>query len=352
MRLAIRVDASQAIGVGHAMRCITLAKALMDAFKTNNIQLEVVAVSTESANILEAAFERADIRTFYVPQVQSNVNHINADIWIVDHYQLDSNFESELVKNAVVIVIDDLANRKHNCNLLIDANLSKHSSERYTSLVPQDCVLLMGPKYALLREEFYQARQQNITRDPKHVLVCFGGSDPTNTTSTALQALAQVKELNLTADVVIGAGNIYKQTVVEQASLIDGITVHINSENIAELMCKAGLMIGAGGSMHWERCACNLPGMIITIADNQRQATEYLALLGGCDYLGNVDSVTSDDIVTSLRSHFSNAAKKLDAQTDLNKIVPLGGGASLISKEIMSLLDDRDNVRGLNIERH
>lgn len=345
MRLAIRVDASPNIGAGHAMRCITLAKALRLAFKANNILLEVVAVCTQSANMLETAFERGGISVTYVPKVQSNVSHITADIWIVDHYQLDYNFESELVDNAVVVIIDDLANRKHNCHVLIDANLSKHSSERYTSLVPQDCVRLIGPKYALLREEFYQAIQKNITRNLKHVLVCFGGSDPTNTTSTALQALAQVKELGLTADVVIGAGNIYKQIVVEQARLIDGITVHINSENIAELMCKASLMIGAGGSMHWERCACNLPGIIITIADNQREATEYLALLGGCDYLGHVDFVTSDDIVASLRNHFSTAAKGLNAQTELNKIVPLGGGASLISKEIISLLDDRDNMR-------
>jgi len=345
VRLAIRVDVSQAIGTGHAMRCITLAKALMHAFKANNIRLEVVAVSTENANILEAAFERAGISTFYVPQVQSNVSHVNADIWIVDHYQLDSSFENKLVDSkAVVVVIDDLANRKHNCHLLIDANLSKHSSERYASLIPKDCVQLIGPKYALLRKEFYQACQGNITRKPKHLLICFGGSDPTNMTSIALQAIAQLKELGLTADVVIGAGNIFKHTVVEQARFIDGITVHINSENIAELMCKASLMVGAGGSMHWERCACNLPGIIITIADNQREATEYLALLGGCNYLGHVDSVTSDDIEASLRNHFSTAAKKLDAQTDLNKIVPLGGGASLVSKEIMSLLDNRDNM--------
>ena len=345
MRLAIRVDASQTIGAGHAMRCITLVTALRHAFNANNTQLEVTAVCTQGANLFEVAFERAGISVTYVPQVQSNVSHINADIWIVDHYQLDSIFESKLSNNhAIVIVIDDLANRKHNCHLLIDANLSQHSSERYASLVPEDCVQLIGPKYALLREEFYQARQQNITRVPKHVLVCFGGSDPTNTTSTALQALAQVKELGLTADVVIGAGNIYKKTVVEQARLIDGVTVHINSENIAELMCKAILMIGAGGSMHWERCACNLPGIIITIADNQREATEYLALLGGCNYLGHVDSVTGKDIVTALRNHFSIAAQELDAQPDLNNIVPLGGGASLISKEIISLINKRNDV--------
>ncbi len=353
MRLAIRVDASPTIGAGHAMRCITLAKALRRAFKANNIQLEVTAVSTQGANMLETAFKSADISITYVPQLESDVGHINAEVWVVDHYKLDAKFESELVDDgAMVVVIDDLANRRHNCHLLIDVNLSKHSEKRYTSLVPKDCVQLIGPKYALLREEFYQARQKNINRIPKHVLVCFGGSDPTNTTSTALQAVAKVKELGLTADVVIGAGNIYKQTVVEQGRLIDGVTIHINSDNMAELMCKASLMIGAGGSMHWERCACDLPGVIITIADNQREATEYLATQGGCDYLGHVSSVTSDDIATSLRNHFSTAAKELDAQTDLNKIVPLGGGASLISKEMISLMRNRDSERGLSIEKH
>ena len=353
MRLAIRVDASPNIGAGHAMRCITLAKALRQAFKANNIQLEVTAVSTQGANMLEAAFKSADISITYVPQIESNVDHIKAEIWVVDHYKLDAKFESELIDDgAMVVVIDDLANRKHNCHLLIDVNLSEHSEQRYTSLVPKGCSQLIGPKYALLREEFYQARQKNFTRKPKHVLVCFGGSDPTNTTFTALQALAKVKELSLTADVVIGAGNIYEQAVIKQARLIDGVTIHINSGNMAELMCKASLMISAGGSMHWERCACDLPGVVITIADNQREATEYLALLGGCDYLGHVSSVSSDDIATSLRNHFSTDAKDINAQTDLNKIVPLGGGAPLISKEIISLIDNRDNVRGLSIEKH
>ena len=353
MRLAIRVDASPTIGAGHAMRCITLAKALRHVFKADNIQLDVIAVSTQGANMLEATFEAAGISITYVPKVESDVGHINAEIWFVDHYKLDAKFESELVDDgAIVVVIDDLANRKHNCHLLIDVNLSENSEQRYTSLVPKDCSQLIGPKYALLREEFYQARQKNFIRKPKHVLVCFGGSDPTNTTFTALHALAKVKELSLTADVVIGAGNTYKQAVIEQARLIDGVTIHINSDNMAELMCKASLMISAGGSMHWERCACDLPGVIITIADNQREATEYLASLGGCDYLGHVNSVSSDDIANSLRNHFSTDAKDIDVQTDLNKIVPLDGGAPLISKEIISLIDNRDNVRGLSIEKH
>lgn len=353
MRLAIRVDASPTIGAGHAMRCITLAKALRHSLKVNSIQLEVVAVSTRGADMLENAFESADIGIMYVPRIESNVSHINADIWIVDHYELDSKFESELIDDgALVVVIDDLANRTHDCHLLIDTNLSKHSSKRYGSLVPYNCIKLIGPKYALLRDEFYQARKRKIVRKPKHVLICFGGSDPTNTTSTALQAMAKVKELGLTADVVIGAGNIYRQSLVEQAQTMDGITIHINSDNMAELMCKASLMIGAGGSMHWERCACDLPGIIITIADNQCEATEYLALLGGCEYLGHVTSVSSDDIVLSLRNYFSNAASKPATQKELNKIVPSGGGASVVSKEIISLINNRDYERGLSIEKH
>ena len=110
MRLAIRVDASSDIGSGHAVRCVTLAKALQQAFKADNILLKVDVVITSGADMLNDAFKAAGFSVIHVNDIYHNVSHIKADIWIVDHYQLDAEFETPLVNSgALVVVIDDLA---------------------------------------------------------------------------------------------------------------------------------------------------------------------------------------------------------------------------------------------------
>jgi UDP-2,4-diacetamido-2,4,6-trideoxy-beta-L-altropyranose hydrolase len=353
LRLAIRVDASSDIGSGHAVRCVTLAKALQQAFKADNILLKVDVVITRGADMLNDAFKAAGFSVIHVNDIYHNVSHIKADIWIVDHYQLDAEFETPLVNSgALVVVIDDLANRQHNCHLLIDANLTNNAEHRYNTLVTNNCVQLIGPKYALLREEFYHVQKQMVTRTPDHILICFGGSDPANTTSMAIDALKEVKELPLTADVVIGAGNTHKQTIIEQVQLLDNVTLHVDSQNMAELMCKASVMIGAGGSMHWERCICDLPGLIITIADNQREATQCLASRYACEYIGHVTSVNHEVIALALRNYFVKSGSKRVTQKRLNQIVPLDGGAASVSKEIIYLINTKNDERGLTIEEH
>lgn len=353
MRLAIRTDASCEIGAGHAVRCITLAKALQHACSADNITLDIVIVSTVGASMMNQAFADEGFKLTEVSHIQSDVSHVGADIWVIDHYQLDTTFETSLVNSgAIVVVIDDLADRQHNCHVLIDGNLTRNITQRYSKLVSQECIQLIGPRYALLRDEFYRARRQCNPRQPNHVFICFGGSDPTNMTSVALEALTKVKELNLTADVVIGTGHRNKQAIIEQTKLLHGVTVHVDSKNMAELMCKASLMIGAGGSMHWERCICDLYGLIITIADNQREATECLASINACEYLGNAPEVSSEVIADRLSHFFAEGSVEAKIPNSLNEIVPLDGGASHVSEKILTILKGKKSKRGTVIENH
>ena len=83
------------------------------------------------------------------------------DSLIVDHYKLDHKWENKMRKFAEkIIVIDDLANRKHDCDFLIDQNLYEDNESRYEELVNKNTIKLLSPKYAIIKEEFYKYKSE------------------------------------------------------------------------------------------------------------------------------------------------------------------------------------------------
>ena len=166
--------------------------------------------------------------------------------------------------------------------MLLDQNYYADMQTRYVSKVPSHCQLLLGPRYALLREEFRTLREQiNVrTGDVKKILVFFGGVDADNYTNLAIQALA---ELNVTqsVDIVIGAQHPNREQI-KQACIAHGFICHIQTTRMAELMAEADLAIGAGGSASWERCCLGLPALLLAIADNQIEIAKALDLINAC----------------------------------------------------------------------
>lgn len=340
MHVAFRVDASPTIGAGHVMRCLTLADSLVSLFTLHEKDITVTFVTTESAGMLNELIVRSGYQCLTVSSIDSNIDHVSAELWVIDHYQLDGDFEAHLMlSGAHVIVIDDLANRHHQCHLLLDGNLVRHQHTRYNSLVPLHCKRLLGPKYALLRQEFYAAPvTTDVVKKDNHLLVCFGGSDPANLTSLALDAIDNIKDTALSADVVIGSGHPAKSEIMKRVASMPSVVLHIDSSDMSTLMRRASLMIGAGGSMHWERCVMRLPAVIITIADNQVETTTLLASLSVCHYLGHVGTVSPKDIATAITSLLFSPQTLDTMAKNANKVIPQDGGASLVCSEIVNHL--------------
>lgn len=195
----------------------------------------------------------------------------NWDWLVVDHYALDARWESVLRQTAKsILVIDDIADRKHDCDLLLDQNFYADMNARYTGKVPPHCGLLLGPRYALLREEFHDLHDQIKPRTGpvKRILVFFGGVDVDNNTDRALEALVNVGIPNLHVDVVIGAQHPFCDQL-ELKCAAHGFSCHVQTDRMAEMMAAADLAIGAGGSATWERCCLGLPTLTICTADNQ-----------------------------------------------------------------------------------
>lgn len=232
------------------------------------------------------------------------VKNGSAQWLIVDHYALDRRWEMALRPHIdQIMVIDDLADRPHDCELLLDQNLSPAMETRYENLLPGECKKLYGPKYALLRPEFAKVRKALPQRDGqiRRVLVFFGGIDSTNETAKALQTLAVIDDRQFEVDVVVGAGSQHKEQIKNLCAEHAGFHYHCQINNMAELMTAADLAIGAGGTATWERCAAGIPAIIMAVADNQRELAETGARNGLFFYLGEARAVSAQKLLTALQ---------------------------------------------------
>jgi UDP-2,4-diacetamido-2,4,6-trideoxy-beta-L-altropyranose hydrolase len=194
------------------------------------------------------------------------------DVVVVDHYALGARWESRLRATArTIFALDDLG-RAHDCDLLLDQNLHRDAPARYRGRVPRACKLLLGPRYALLRPEFARLRAGLRPRSGKvrNVIVSLGGSDPANLTEYVLKSLLQLRAADLSVDVVIGALHPQPRRIAELCAALPAARLHVQASNLADLLGKADLAIGGGGSGTWERCALGVPTIALCVAENQR----------------------------------------------------------------------------------
>lgn len=232
------------------------------------------------------------------------LGEIKVDWLIIDHYAIDHRWESTLAPQVCnIMVIDDLADRPHDCDILLDQNLYENMEVRYHNLVPEDCIRLLGPKFALLRPEFYAARKTLRQRDGRigRVLVFFGGVDPTNETQKVLESLANIAARSFEVNVIVGSENPYKEQIQSFCASYDGFHYHCQVQNMAELMAEADLALGAGGCATWERCALGLPSIVTVVADNQKELAAFGARAGLFIKLGEFSEVSKDTIMSALR---------------------------------------------------
>jgi UDP-2,4-diacetamido-2,4,6-trideoxy-beta-L-altropyranose hydrolase len=316
--IVFRVDSSAVIGAGHVMRCLTLAQEIRRSCE------EIIFIHRElPGSMIDYIEDRGFLVYRIVPMLGDAQwrrdaektkdiiigGNLKPDWLVVDDYGLDKRWESALrplVKR--IMVIDDLADREHDCDILLDQNYYRNFEIRYKSLVPADCRQLLGPKYALLRSEFKTARQSMRVRDGsiERILVFYGGSDPTNETAKALEAVKLLNRSDSTVDVVVGSANPHRLMIEEICSGMDNANFYCQVENMAELMAQADLALGAGGTATWERCYLGLSALVTIIAENQRETMEALAEDGVVWNLGWHEEVSVDQLVESLRTLLNN----------------------------------------------
>jgi spore coat polysaccharide biosynthesis predicted glycosyltransferase SpsG len=178
-------------------------------------------------------------------------------------------------EHARLLAIDDLG-REHDCDWLLDQNFHPQPELRYAGRVPQRCALLLGPRHALLRAEFGDARKTTMPRSGpvRKILVFLGGMDVDNVTGKVLEALNLAKCDLLQIDVVIGVSQPARAQIEAWCASRPGARCHVQATNMAQLFAAADLAVGAGGTTTWERCAVGLPTLALCLAENQRELLE------------------------------------------------------------------------------
>lgn len=339
MRAAFRVDASAEIGSGHSTRCAVLAEALrrkgVDSLFLCRadpghpgewLTGQGFAVRLLPPDAISPIDDAAACAKFLAPAV---------DFLIVDHYGLGFRWESALRgQTRMIMAIDDLANRPHDCDLLVDANWLPQMETRYDGQVPPDCSLLLGPAYTLLHPSFGALADRVPEREKvRRLLLFFGGGDADNLT---VRALRELDSLHLPGDVVIGAANPHRAEVEALCRQTpERWTLHIQTPKMAECMAQADLAIGAGGSSHWERCLMGLPAVVVAAAPNQIETSEMLAASGACRYLGESHSLKSGTLLHAVEMLIEDPEALRAMSRAARSILPDGHGADRVATQLM-----------------
>jgi len=359
--LIMRTDASIQIGTGHVMRCLTLADELRGrgaeaifvcrefdgnlcgyieekGYIVRRLPVSDAPEQDVRGGLKHAAWLGADWQTD-ARKVEEIIKGLEAppDWLVVDHYALDERWEGYLRPYCKkIMVIDDLADRAHDCDLLLDQNFYENLESRYDKLAPSRCKKMLGPKYALLRPEFREARKNLRKRDGhvKIIMIFFGGSDPTNETTKALEAIRMLNRTDIAVDVVVGASNPHRKVIEQIASDLPDCTCHFNVENMAVLMAGADLAVGAGGTTVWERCVLGLPSLVVSFAENQEKTVSDMAESAYLLFLGRSEAVSVDSLYHALEIALQSPWLLIRFARKTQSLVD-GSGADRIAQEIM-----------------
>jgi UDP-2,4-diacetamido-2,4,6-trideoxy-beta-L-altropyranose hydrolase len=338
LEAVFRADASAAIGTGHVHRCLGVA----DELKARGHGITFVCRS-EPGHLVDLIRDRgfdcvvlpAGIgpeedarRTVAVIEVKG----APVDWIVVDHYSLDAGWE-KIVGRATrrLFVVDDLADRPHDSDVLLDASHGEDATTRYDGLVPARTKLLLGPRYIPLRREFFGRPQ--VPRGPRpvrRILMTFGGNDPLDMTGRALRALDHPDFSAIALDVTVGTSNPRLEEVRRQAQAMPQATLHVQHPQPSILMDAADLCLGAGGTTSWERCYLGLPSLIVVLADNQREIAERLDRMGVVRSLGDGNRLTVEDLRAAVQSAMGDQAWQLASSRAGQALVDGGGIARMV----------------------
>ena len=356
MNIAIRVDSSFQIGTGHVMRCLNLAVSLRKS------DINVIFVCREHPGHICAAIESQGFQLrllqkrslgainqmdtlqhsswLVVSQLEDALgfegllSDLKIDLVIVDHYGIGDIWERKIKSFCnYLLVIDDLADRAHYCDILVDQNwFPPGEIDRYDKLVNKSSQVCLGPDFCLLSED-YSDFKSTFVGNKDIVLVFFGGNAP-----PALYVAAYKCLQNLPANRVSLVNMVFQHDCPERDFLLaqqsDVFKVVDTQTSLASLMAKSNIAIGSGGITTWERMVSKLPSAVITIADNQKIISKNLAQNGFLNLIGHWGEMTMNSLNKNLLAFFDDT-KMLNEMRERSAMLVDGTGTLRVVANII-----------------
>ncbi|MFP4327841.1 MAG: UDP-2,4-diacetamido-2,4,6-trideoxy-beta-L-altropyranose hydrolase [Paracoccaceae bacterium] len=354
-----RCDAGQRIGTGHVMRCMTIAERLREAGATCRFAckdhdghmaalLRGKGYPTDLLSRVPGYDGKGYLKWLGGPveedaaQIAALIDRIGpVDLLIVDHYALDARFE-RLLRDKVraIAVIEDLPDRVHECDLLLDSNYG-HVAEDYAGRISAGARLLVGADYAPVRSDFARLRPEALARRaarerPSRLLIALGGADPDDITSRALAALRPPLDFPQ-VHVVLSAIARHVEKVKDLAADRPEITVHVDTGRMPELMADADIAVGAAGVSALERCVLGLPTVMVVLAENQIDTAERLDRAGAARSLGGIDAASPERLNAALQE-FVARPERMRAMSATAAMLCDGRGLERIVPALLDLM--------------
>ena len=277
MKVLFAFDSSASIGTGHRSRCGTLA----DALSKKNVSVYFLENPLSFREIKASEFD-----------------------WVVlDSYRMSQEWEAGCRNSGLkVLTIDDSPKRRYECDVLLDPNLSQAGPSRWDAFVAPWTRVLSGANYLLLRDEFFHSGPSNIgqpiEREFPHVLVSLGGGDEPGVAVRVMRALSSAALRDrVQVTLVAGALNPHQAELEALCNSHPQATFVKSTTAMASIMRTCSFAIGAGGGSQWERAYMGLPSLVVTLAENQHDAVDYLSSQGALQSLGWHAHITEEKVV-------------------------------------------------------
>lgn len=343
--IIFRTDGNGTVGSGHVMRCLSIALALKRkgcrcCFVTadSNFQ-ERIENNGFQVRVLDSDYKDMEKE---LEQFTGILQQENPEMVVVDSYYVTRKYLEELKRYTKVSYIDDLMDRAHPVDWLINYNIYARK-ENYVSLYKKEGMplpkLYLGTAYTPLRLEFFNLPVRQIRRVCKDVLISTGGADPIGLGLALLQRMEKMPHREAwTYHIIVGSHNRNIEVMEKIADKLPNVQLHKNVEHMAELMQMCDVAVSASGSTLYELCACGVPTICYSLADNQQQGLKAFGVLGLMENLQ--DLRLAEDAPGLVLRAISNMAGQYEFRENMARrmrTVVDGKGADRLADHLLSL---------------
>lgn len=337
----IRADMNDTIGLGHVMRCLSVA----DALRCLGEEVLFITADEKGSRLfserkihfisLDSDWKNPEAELAKLKKVIADrkIHHL-----IVDKYEITQEYMSRLCECTELTYIDDLASQVWPChNLIMYANYYQKFSIWNSYCNTR---LLLGTSYTPLRAEYQNIPPKNISSDVRKVLFLSGGTDEYRLAITFLQELGK-RELYEQLEVCVICGPYCKS--LEELKLFarergrDRVKICVQVHDMWNYMMWADIAVSAGGTSLYELSACGTPFITYLIAENQRDNVETFARECQIPYMGDMRTDPARkmaELTDSLLELIYSQSKRAEMSMHLKECVD-GEGAARLAKELV-----------------